>query len=103
VFSLVNVREEHSYPLRVMQIVKSAEEKAARQAKAEANKKRNTQEKKKRGQPKGSKNTEKQEVVLNPELLRIQKSLQSFLDTIKSKVNLKYLALDGHFGNFPSA
>ena len=102
-FSLVNVREEHSYPLQVMQIVKSAEEKAARKAKVEAKKNKDAKEKKKRGRPKGSKNKDKKEVVLNPELVRIQKSLQTFLDTIKGKIKLVYLAMDGHFGNYPSA
>ena len=72
VFSLVNVREEHSYPLQVMQTVKSDEEKAASKAKVETKKNRNTHEKKKPGRPKGSKNKHKKEVVLNPELLRIQ-------------------------------
>jgi flagellar motor switch protein FliM len=60
--------------------VKSAEEKAASKVKAEA---RKTAEKKKRGRPKGSKNKVKQaEVVLNAELLRIQKGLKSLLETI---------------------
>jgi hypothetical protein len=103
VFSLVNVREEHSYPLQVMQTVKSVEEKAASKAKVEAKKNRNSNEKKKPGRPKGSKNKDKKEVILNPELLRIQKSLQTFLDTLKGKIKLVYLAMDGHFGNYPSA
>ena len=102
-FSLVNVQEEHSYPLQIMQTVKSVEEKAASKVKVEAKKNKKAQEKKKRGRPKGSKNKEKKEVVLSPELLRIQKSLQSFLDIIKGKIKLVYLAMDGHFGNFPSA
>lgn len=103
VFSLVNVREGHSYPLQVMQTVKSVEEKAASKAKIDAKKNRNVQEKKKPGRPKGSKNKDKKEIVLNAELLRIQKSLQTFLDTIKGTINLVYLAMDGHFGNYPSA
>jgi hypothetical protein len=103
VISLVNVRQEHSYPLQVLQIVKSAEEKAASKARVEAKKARKTTEKKKPGRPKGSKNKNKKEVVLNPELVRIQKSLQSLLDTIKGKISLIYVALDGHFGNYPSA
>ena len=37
-FSLVNVREEQSYPMQTTQMVKSAEEKAASKAKAEAKK-----------------------------------------------------------------
>ena len=100
-FSLVNVREERSYPLQAMQVVKSPEEKAARTAKAEA---RKTAEKKKRGRPLGSKNKVNQEaVVLNAELLRIQKALKSLLETIGTSLPLKYGVLDGHFGNSPSA
>lgn len=102
-FSLVNVQEEHSYPMQATQIVKSAEEKAASKAKAEAKKVKKTGEKKKPGRPKGSQNKDKREVVLNPELLRIQKALQSFLETVGPALPLKYVALDGHFGNYPSA
>ena len=54
-------------------------------------------EKKKRGRPKGSKNKDKQEVVLNPELLRIQKSLQSLLETVGTTIPLEYVVMDGHF------
>jgi putative transposase len=101
VFSLVNVREERSYPMQVFQVVKSTEEKAASKAKAEA---RKTAEKKKRGRPKGSKNRAKQEdVALNAELLRIQKALKSLLEMVGTSIRLKYVVLDGHFGNYPSA
>ena len=100
-FSLVNVQEERSYPMQVAQVVKSTEEKAASKAKAEA---RKTAEKKKRGRPKGSKNKAKPEgVVLNAELLRIQKALKSLLETVGTSLHLKYIVLDGHFGNYPSA
>ena len=100
-FSLVNVREERSYPMQAVQVVKSPEEKAASKAKAEA---RKTTEKKKRGRPRGSKNKiKKEEVALSAELLRIQKALKGLLETIGTSINLKYVALDGHFGNSPSA
>jgi len=99
-FSLVSVREARSYPLQTTQVVRSAEEKAASKAKAAAKK---PGEKKPRGRPKGSKNKDKQEVVLTPELLGIQKALQALLETVKGWMSLKYLALDGHFGNYPSA
>jgi hypothetical protein len=103
-FSLVNVSEERSYPLQVTQVVRSAEEKAASQAKAEAKKTASkTAEKRKRGRPKGSKNKSKKEVKLSPELLRIQTALKSLLETIGNAVPLTYVALDGHFGNYPSA
>ena len=45
----------------------------------------------------------KQEIVLNPELLRIQSALRSLLDTVGTILSLKYVVLDGHFGNYPSA
>jgi len=102
-FSLVNVNEEHSYPMQTTQIVKSEEEKAASKAKAEAKKVKKTDVKKKPGRPKGSKNKDKEEVILNPELSRIQKELKNLLETIGTHLCLKYLVLDGHFGNYPSA
>ena len=42
-------------------------------------------------------------LVLSAELLRIQKALKSLLETIGTSINLKYVVLDGHFGNYPSA
>jgi putative transposase len=102
-FSLVNVRAERSYPLQAVQVVKSAEEKVASKAKAEAKKARKTAAKKKPGRPKGSKNKAKQAVVLNVELVRIQKALKSLLETVGTAITLKYVTLDGHFGNYPSA
>ena len=103
VFSLVNVQKEHSYPLLITQVVKSAEEKAASKSKAEAKKAKKTTEKRKPGRPKGSKNKVKQEIVLNPELVRIQSALKSLLKTVGTILSLKYVVLDGHFGNYPSA
>jgi putative transposase len=64
---------------------------------------KHTGEKKKPGRPKGSKNKKKQDVVLNPELGRIQKALHTLLETVGTGLSLKYVALDGHFGNYPSA
>ena len=102
-FSLVNVGEEQSYPLQVTQTVKSAQEKAASKVKAEAKKAKKTAQKKKPGRPKGSKNKDKQAVVLSAELWRIQTALRGFLKTVGTALPLKYVALDGHFGNYPSA
>ena len=102
-FSLVNVREERSYPLQVTQMIKTAEEKAASKIKAEAKRVNATTEKKKSGRPKGSKNKAKSTVVFNPELLRIQTALQGLIATIGTTVPVRYVVLDGHFGNAPSA
>ena len=102
-FSLVNVREEQSYPMQATQTVKSAEEKAASQAKADAKKVKQPGDKRKPGRPKGSQNKDKQTVVLNPELVRLQTALQTLLATVGATLPLKYVAMDGHFGNYPSA
>jgi len=99
-FLLVNVKEERSYPLQVTQVVRSAEEKAASQTRAEAKKTAaKTAEKRQRGRPKGGKNKSKREVTLSPELLRIQTALKSLLETIGNAVPLRYVAPDGHSGN----
>lgn len=104
VFSLVDVEEEHSYPLELNQVVKSAEEKAASKAKKEVRKSKKSAEKRKPGRPKGSQNKVKaDQVELNPELLRIEKALKSLLETVGKVLSLTYVVLDGHFGNYPSA
>jgi len=102
-FSLVNVREGQAYPVQATQMVKSVEEKAASQAKAQQKKARKTGEKKKPGRPKGSKNKDKREMALSAELVRIQKAFRVILETVRTVLSLKYVALDGHFGNYPSA
>lgn len=102
-FSLINVREEQSYPMQTTQMVKSEEEKAASKAKANAKKVKQPTDKNPPGRPKGSQNKDKQAVVLNPELVRIQKGLHTLLATVGPAISLKYVAMDGHFGNYPSA
>jgi putative transposase len=102
--SLINTEEGRSYPIQMSQIIKTEEEKAANRRKAESRKEReNSTEKRKRGRPKGSKNKQNQEKERSPELTRIQASLRSVLTTIGKTIVLKYIALDGHFGNYPSA
>jgi putative transposase len=100
--ALVSTRQRHSYPICVEQMIRTEEEKAASQAKKQAKKAKPAHPKRKPGRPKGSRNKNKAEVVLNPELQRIQKMLQSFLNTIQGKIHLTYLVLDGHFGNHPA-
>ena len=102
-FSLINVRERRSYPVKVDQVVWSAEEKAARKAKAQAKKMNHPGQKRKRGRPKGSKNKKGMAIELNAELQRIQAALKALLERIGKVLPIKYLVMDGHFGNFPSA
>ena len=102
VVSLVSVNQRRSYPVCVEQTVRSEEEKATCKAKKEAKKVKSAEPKRKRGRPKGSKNKEKSAVMLNPELLRIQKMLKALLLRIGALLHPAYLAMDGHFGNYPA-
>jgi len=96
--SLVSVEERRSYPLQVEQVVRTEAEKAAAKARK---KKQPTQKKpkKKLGRPKGSKNRDKTQVELSPELVRIQKMVKKQLKILKNLLTVRYLALDGDFGN----
>jgi putative transposase len=100
--ALVSTQQRRSYPVCVEQMIRTEEEKAASQAKKQAKKAKQDRPKRKPGRPKGSRNKVKAEVALNPELQRIQKMLQSFLNTIQGTIQLTYLVLDGHFGNHPA-
>ena len=100
--ALVSTKQRRSYPVCVEQMIRTEEEKAASQAKKRAKKAKQAGQKRKPGRPKGSRNKNKAEVVLNPELQRIQKMLQSFLNAIQGTLHLTYLVLDGHFGNHPA-
>jgi putative transposase len=102
VLSLVSVSQRHSYPVCVEQTVRSEAEKAACQVKKEAKKVKSAEPKRKLGRPKGSKNKKKSEVTLSPELQRIQKMIKALLVRINSLLHPVYLAMDGHFGNYPA-
>ena len=98
--SLVSVEERRSYPLRVEQIIRTkAEKAAAKERKQKRTKKDKTAPKKKRGRPKGSCNRGKTQVELTPELKRIQAMLKNQLEMLRNWVTVRYLALDGYFGN----
>jgi putative transposase len=92
VFSMVNVVECQSYPLMVEQRIK---EKVSKQPKSANKKKR----KGKQGRPKGSKNKDKREFKPSSELKQLNEMLQILLNSLRGFVRVKYLALDGHFGN----
>jgi hypothetical protein len=102
VLSLVSVNQRHAYPVAMEQTVRSAEEKSACKVKKETKKAKAAGPKRKTGRPKGSKNKVKTTVILTPELQRIQKMLESLLVRMSSFLRPTYLALDGHFGNYPA-
>ncbi len=94
--SLVSVKNRHSFPLQVEQVVRTEEEKAATKAKKKS---RKGKKRKKRGRPKGSKNKDKTKVDLTLELLRIQKMIGKQLKMLAGLIKIHHIALDGHFGN----
>lgn len=96
--SIVDVNEKRAYPLRVEQVVRSQVGKEAAKAKKKA-KKASGNSSKKAGRPKGSKNRDKTKVTLTAELQRIQQMVQKQLLCLPLGIQVKHLALDGHFGN----
>jgi hypothetical protein len=94
--SLVNVDERQSYPLMVEQRVRSAEEKQGAKTKRKA--KKATKPKGKPGRPKGCKQKDKTVVEWTPELLFIQSMLLRLVAQL-AKLPVKYVVMDGHFGN----
>jgi hypothetical protein len=98
--SLVSLSERRSYPVMVEQVVRTEGEKAATKAKAQARKAKRKQKKpRKPGRPKGSKNRDKTVVTLTPELTLIQKMVQKLLQLIGPTLSLRFLVMDGKFGN----
>jgi hypothetical protein len=98
--SLIDVEERRSYPIQVEQVIRSEAEKAAAKAKKQLRKaKQKAKVKGKPGRPKGSKNRDKTQVTLTEELLRIQKMVKNQLALFQDVLSIRYLVLDGHFGN----
>jgi hypothetical protein len=98
--ALISTKTRHAVPLRLDQVVRTEDEKAA--AKAAAKKSKPPAPKRKPGRPQGSKNKPKAAVTLSPELQRIRTMLQAQLQLIAGMIPLVYLAMDGHFGNSPT-
>src|SRR4029453_8754242 len=97
--SLVSVQKRRAFPMRVEQVVRSDEEKAASKAKAAAKKPQPSTAKRPRGRPKGSPNTTKAPRTLTPELVRIKALVEALLRLITTVLSVTSLVLDGHFGN----
>lgn len=92
--SLISTKQRRSFPISVEQVLRSAEEQAARQVKASK-----PTTKRKPGRPKGSTSTAKTTLELSPEFSRIQSQIAALLTRIAGLLPLTYLVLDGHFGN----
>src|SRR5262245_27395935 len=91
--SLISTKERRSFPLAIEQVVRTAEEKAANQAKAAK-----PTTKRKPGRPKGSISIAKTTPELSFELRRYHSQIAALLRRIGGLLPLTYLLLDGHFG-----
>jgi len=100
--ALISTQTRRSSPVCVEQVVRSEAEKAASRAKAEAKRAAQPAQPGKRGRPKGSKNKVSAAVILSPELQRIQALLEGQLKRMAGLIRVRYLVLDGHFGNHPT-
>lgn len=97
--SLISIQARRSFPVRVEQVIRNDAEKAANKAQAAAKKARSSMTKRRPGRPKGSKNTNKADVMLTPELVRIKSMIAALLHLIAACLPVASLVLDGHFGN----
>ena len=89
--SLISVKERHSFPMSIEQTVLTKEEKKITTEKQKKKKKYSGKPKNKGGRPKGSKNKNKMEVDLNPELLRIKGWIQALLKQLGTLIPVTYL------------
>ena len=99
--AFIDVKSRLAYSLSTEQIVRSSEEKEQARKRKELRKDRSkkTGPKRPRGRPKGSKNRNKAEIALSPELTRILAQAKKVLALVGNKIRLIYFVLDGHFGN----
>ena len=97
-FSLINTKDRTAYPILSQQVVREQVE-GPEKAKKKQKKIQQTKQKRKPGRPKGSKNKNKKQPELSPYLRFIQDHLKTLLARIGKQVKVKYLTLDGAFGD----
>jgi putative transposase len=102
VFALVHVETREAYTLCAEQVIRTKEEKDQAKLRKLKKQSKGAKEDNKLGRPLGSKNKNKEEITLNPELLRILFWTQKVLAVISKNIPLIYFFSDGHFGNHPS-
>lgn len=98
--SLIHVEQRTSSPVVTEQVIQSAEDKAATQAKKQAKQQRkSTEPKGKPGRPKGSKNKDKSQIEWTTELQVLKRLLGTLLELTLQTLSVTYVVLDGQFGN----
>ena len=98
--SLVSVKEGRSYPLVMEPIVRG--ETCSRSLPETSDLPEETQKpvlRRKRGRPKGSRNRNKTDVQLSDTLKHLQTMVKALLRRVDDLIPLRYLVLDGYFGD----
>jgi hypothetical protein len=95
--AIIDVAKRRAHPLSVKQVLRSEDEK--QQTRKRQQKRKTNAPKRPPGRPKGSKNKNKADVTLSPELQRILAQGQEVMNLIREKLKIAYFVLDGHFGN----
>ena len=99
--SLVSVKERRSYPLAMEQIVRGD----TRGLRSPVETSEHPEDppkpvpRRKRGRPKGSRNRDKTDVQLSDTLKHLQTMVKALLRRIDDLIPLRYLVLDGYFGD----
>ena len=91
--SLISVKRRRSYPMCMEQVVRGEASTPSKKGSAAS------ETKGKPGRPKGSKNRNKTEGILNDTLKQVQSMLKTVLATLRGALNIEYFLLDGYFGN----
>ena len=94
--SIISVKQRRSYPMCMEQVVRGE---AATPLKKATETSKPAETKRKPGRPRGSKNRNKTEVVLNDTLKQLQSMLKRVLAPLTGFIKIEYFLLDGYFGN----
>jgi putative transposase len=99
--ALIHVGRRKAYSLSNEQVVRSEDEKKQAKQRQQQRKERSQTKgsAQPKGRPKGSKNKDKAQQTLSPELLRIQAQARKVCEWLKKRLPVSYFVLDGHFGN----
>ena len=97
--SLVNINERRSYPMAMEQIVRADTLSAPAGSASKPDAPLKAPLKRPRGRPKGSKNRNKTDVEITGVLKQLQMMIKTLLAKVSGVIPLRYLVLDGYFGN----
>ena len=100
--SLVSVKERHSYPMVMEQIVRSDTRSPSPPASESPEETQQPVPRRNRGRPKGSRNRNKTQVEFSDALKHLQTMLTALLARIGGLIPVRYLVLDGYFGHNPA-